>query len=305
MLKHLLRGTALSLVASAALAAAPDAALQAALQKVADQAKPGTLGVLVMDPATGQSVSVNAHRPYLMMSVFKAPIAAAVLSQVDAGTLRLDRKVHLVPADIVGGSAVPSTGAALKSGAKDFTVDELLHAAVTQSDNTAVDALLRVLGGAATATRFLESKGVHGMRIDMGEGDLGRMFEAKGSDAVLASHVNSSTPEAAAAFLRKLQAGELLSAGSTQKLLALMTAQVIPNRVRAGLPAGYQLADKTGTSGTEDGHRAAFNDIGIITAPDGSKRIVVLFLAHSPASSDQATAWFAEIGKLTAASMSR
>lgn len=303
MLRQLLRGAALSLVTTAAMAAAPDAALQASLQKVADQARPGTMGVLVMDPATGQSVSINAGRPYLMMSTFKAPIAAAVLSQVDAGKLTLDRKVHLAPADIVDGSAVPSVGATLKAGPRDFTVDELLHAAVTQSDNTAVDALLRLLGGGSVATRFLEGKGVHGMRIDMGEGELSRLFEKKGVDAVLASHVDSTTPEAAAAFLRKLQAGELVSSGSTQKLLGLMTAQVIPTRIRAGLPPGYELADKTGTSGTRDGRMAAFNDIGIVTAPDGQKRIVVILLAEARATPEQATKWFAEVGKLVAGSM--
>lgn len=303
MLRQLLRGTALSLVTTAAMAAAPDAALQASLQKVADQARPGTMGVLVMDPATGQSVSINAGRPYLMMSTFKAPIAAAVLSQIDAGKLTLDRKVHLAPADIVDGSAVPSVGATLKAGPRDFTVDELLHAAVTQSDNTAVDALLRLLGGGSVATRFLEGKGVHGMRIDMGEGELSRLFEKKGVDAVLASHVDSTTPEAAAAFLRKLQAGELVSSDSTQKLLGLMTAQVIPTRIRAGLPPGYELADKTGTSGTREGRMAAFNDIGIVTAPDGQKRIVVILLAEARATPEQATKWFAEIGKLVAGSM--
>jgi beta-lactamase class A len=303
MLRQLLRGAALSLVTTAAMAAAPDAALQASLQKVADQARPGTMGVLVMDPATGQSVSINAGRPYLMMSTFKAPIAAAVLSQVDAGKLTLDRKVHLAPADIVDGSAVPSVGATLKAGPRDFTVDELLHAAVTQSDNTAVDALLRLLGGGSVATRFLEGKGVHGMRIDMGEGELSRLFEKKGVDAVLASHVDSTTPEGAATFLRKLQAGELVSSGSTQKLLGLMTAQVIPTRIRAGLPPGYELADKTGTSGTREGRMAAFNDIGIVTAPDGQKRIVVILLAGARATPEQATKWFAEVGKLVAGSM--
>ncbi|KJV23997.1 hypothetical protein VI08_20545 [Luteibacter yeojuensis] len=299
----MLRGTALALVASTALAATPDATLQAHLQAVADQARPGTLGILVMDPATGGTVTVNDHRPYLMMSVFKAPIAAAVLASVDAGTLSLDKKVALTPADIVEGSAVPSVGEALKAGPKAFSIDELLHAAVTQSDNTAVDALLRVLGGGKAATAFLTGKGVQGIRIDMGERELGALFDARGGDAVLASQVNSATLHGAAAFLRKLQAGELVSPASTQKLLGLMTAQVIPNRLRGGLPAGYQLADKTGTSGTRDGRMAAFNDIGIVTAPGGGKRIVVVFLAEARATPEQATKWFAEIGHEVTATM--
>ncbi|QWT21420.1 class A beta-lactamase [Bacillus sp. NP157] len=308
MFIQLLRGTALALVASTALAAAPPpapASLQNGLQAIANKASPGTMGIMVLDLKTHATTRVNADRPYLMMSVFKAPIAAAVLARVDAGTLALDRKVRLVPADIVDGSAVPSVGAQLKAGPRDYSVDELLHAAVTQSDNTAVDALLRLLGGGAEATRYLTGKGVRGMRIDMGERDLATQFTEKSVAAVLASHVNSTTPDGAVDFLRMLQEGKLLSPASTTKLLGMMTAQVIPNRIRAGLPTGFQLADKTGTSGSRDGRMAAFNDIGIVTAPNGDKRVVVVFLADAPATPEQATAWFAEVGGLVAADMQK
>jgi beta-lactamase class A len=324
MLMQLIRGMALSLAVGSAFAAPADAALKASLERIASDARPGTLGIVVMDPASGTSVKVNDGRPYLMMSAFKAPIAAAVLARVDSGELKLDRTVHLVPADIVPGSAVPSLGKRLEAGPVDVSVEELLRAAVTQSDNTAVDALLRLLGGGDVATRFLESKGVHGMRIDFGERELslqlndlkpgekppaGESDDAadrrvkRGFDQVLASHVNSTTLDAAAAFLEKLQAGALVSPSSTNMLLGMMTAQVIPNRVRAGLPAGFQLADKTGTAGTYQDHLGAWNDMGIVTAPDGRRMIVAVFLSDSPAAPKQADAWFAEIGRLVAASM--
>lgn len=324
MLMQMLRAVTLSLVAGSVFAAPVDTGLQASLDRIASEARPGTLGIVVMDPATGKSIKVNDDRSYLMMSAFKAPIAAAVLARVDSGELKLDQKVHLVPADIVPGSAVPSLGKRLEAGALDVSVEEVLRAAVTQSDNTAVDALLRLLGGGHAATGFLESKGVHGMRIDMGERELSLMLNGrkpgekpvagesdeaadarvkKGFQAVLASKVDSTTLDGAATFLDKLQSGALVSPSSTNMLLGMMTAQVIPNRVRAGLPAGFQLADKTGTAGTYNDRLGAWNDMGIVTAPDGRRMIVAVFLSDSPAKPKQADAWFAEIGKAVAASM--
>jgi beta-lactamase class A len=324
MLKQLFCGMALTLAVGSAFAAPADGDLKASLDRIASQARPGTLGIVVMDPANGKTIKVNDGRGYLMMSAFKAPIAAAVLARVDSGDLKLDQTVHLVPGDVVPGSAVPSLGVRLKAGPLDVSVEELLRTAVTQSDNTAVDALLRLLGGGAAATRFLESKGVHGMRIDMGERELSLMLNGlkagekppagesddaadqrvkRGFEAVLASHVDTTTLDGAVAFLDKLQSGALVSPSSTKMLLGMMTAQVIPNRVRAGLPAGFQLADKTGTAGTYQDHLGAWNDMGIITAPNGRRMIVAVFLSDSPASGKQADAWLAEIGRLVAATM--
>lgn len=304
MLKSLFCAIALTLAgpALAASTASPAASdgLQASLQKIADKAKPGIMGIIVMDPVTGQVAKVNASRPFMMMSVFKAPVAAAVLSQIDAGKLTYTQKVHLVPADVAKGSAVPSVGERVAKGPADFTVDELLTAAVTQSDNTAVDALLRLAGGGTVVTQYLEGKGVQGMRIDMGERDFGLLFARLGYPAVLDAKENTTTLDGAATFLRKLQAGELISAASTKRLLDMMTAQVIPNRIRGGLPAGYSLADKTGTGGTVNGHLSAWNDMGIVTAPDGHRTIVAAFLRDSTATQEDRNALFAELARVVA-----
>jgi beta-lactamase class A len=324
MLMQVIRGMALSLAMGSAFAAPADASLKASLERIASEARPGTMGIIVMDPASGKTVKINDGRPYLMMSAFKAPIAAAVLARVDSGEIKLGQTVHLVPGDIVPGSAVPSLGKRLEAGPVDASVEELLRAAVTQSDNTAVDALLKLLGGGPVATRFLESKGIHGMRIDFGERELSlRLNDLKsgekppadesdeaadrrvkrGFGEVLSSHVNSTTLDGAATFLDKLHSGALVSPSSTNMLLGMMTAQVIPNRIRAGLPAGFQLADKTGTAGTYQDRLGAWNDMGIVTAPDGRRIIVAIFLSDSPATPKQADAWFAEIGRLVATSM--
>ncbi len=82
--------------------------------------------------------------------------------------------------------------------------------------------------------------------------------------------------------------GESLSPASNQLLLKWMTESTSPKRIAAKLPAGTIVAHKTGTSNTNaQGLTAATNDAGIVTLPDGSHLIVVVFVSDSMA--DQAT----------------
>ncbi len=294
------------------------AELQHALNVLAQRAQPGMLGVDVLDVRSGIEVQVNAHRAYPMMSVFKAPVAAAILSQIDSGQLAPGQKVTLKRADVVAGSAVPSIGAGFHGEQMTFTVDQLLTATVSQSDNTAADALVRVAGGPQAITAFLRAHGIEGMRVDLDEAGLGRIFEdlgpgekraapespqqahrryARGYKAFLGDPRNRSTPVAAVTFLRKLRNHELLSPTSTRHLLRLLQDQTVPRRLRASLPSDIQLADKCGTSYSLDGETAAYNDIGILTWPDGHSVIVAAFLMGSRASRAQRDALFADLAR--------
>jgi beta-lactamase class A len=303
---------------SATAAEAPDARLQQTLAKLANAARPGVLGITVLDLDTRVRTRINADRAYPMMSVFKAPVAAAVLAQVDAWRIRLDQEVTITRDDVVVGAAVPSIGAHFSGEQMHFTVDRLLSATVSESDNTAVDALLRLVGGAHVVTDFLRMHGIDGMRVDLGEGDISRISDdtangqiipkdetdqaalvrqRRGYRAYLHDPRNRATPDAAADFLEKLWVGHLLSKDSTRRLLGLMYGQTTPNRMRAGLPAGVRFADKCGTSYSLDGETAAYNDIGIITWPSGHTVIVAAFLTASEADKKTRDALFAEIGK--------
>lgn len=305
-----------------AWASGADVHLRDALTRLAERAKPGTLGVTVVDLETHERTRINADRGYPMMSVFKAPVAAAVLAEVDAGRIALGQEVTIDRKDVVGGSAIPSIGAEFKGEQMRFTVDRLLVAAVSESDNTAVDALIRLLGGPAVVTRYLRDHGIDGMRVDLSEGDVGHIFDdtangqtipenetetaraarrQRGYQAFMADARNTTTPDAAADFLEKLWRGKLLSKASTQRLLRLMYDQTVPNRMRAGLPPGVRFADKCGTSYTLDGQTAAFNDIGIITWPDGHTVVVAAFLTGSRADAKTRNALFADIARAVAA----
>jgi len=301
---------------------APDASLQRTLDALSQRARPGTLGIAVLDLHTGAEVAVNAGYAFPMMSVFKAPVAAVILAGVDAGKLSLQQKVTVTHAEVVSGSAVPSIGANFHGERMTFTVARLLQAAVSESDSTAADALLKVAGGPQAVTAFLRTHGFEGMRIDMGEAGVARIFQdlqpgeqlpahesaqalrerrRRGFSAFLAAPDNRSTPHAAVAFLRQLQSGALLSAESTRYLLDLMAAQTVPNRLRSGVPQDIRVADKTGSSGSLDGWTAAFNDIGILTGADGHTVIVAAFLTDSHASDAEREALFADIGRAAAA----
>lgn len=302
----------------ASLAAAPPS-LQKELTGLAAQARPGTLGVTVSDLRSGRTWRVNADRPYPMMSVFKAPLGATVLSEVDLGRISLDQTVVIRRGDLMTGG-VSRIAATFHGDQETFNVRQLLAAAVSHSDNTAADVLLKLVGGPQAVTSFLRAHGVLQMRVDRDEAAIARELEFRrvegqetpaqrdlrlreGYATYLRDPRDRATPDAAALFLQKLWRGELLSTASTRHLLGLLYAQTVPDRLRAGLPAGVRIADKCGTSYTLDGMTAAFNDIGILTWPDGRTVIVAAFLTGSHAPATRMNALFKTLAAAVAADL--
>jgi beta-lactamase class A len=296
--------------------------LQSQLITLAHSAMPAQLGIAVLDLSSGKTWGLNADVPFIMMSVFKAPVAAAVLSQVEAGKLSLDQHVTLAPGDLVEGSAVPSIGAQLEAGRTRFTVRELLTGAVSQSDSTAVDALIKLLGGPQTVTAFLQRNGIVGMHVDTDERDIGRVSnhllpgatisaketkvqalkrEKLGYADMLADTRNRTTPSAAVDFLRKLAAAELLKPQSTELLIDLMRKQTVPSRLRGGIPTGADFADKTGSSMTVGARNAAWNDIALMKLPDGRQIFIAVFLKDTAMPKPQRDLLFADIARAVAA----
>ena len=283
------------------------------LQEIVDRAKPGVLGVAVCDVRTGQVEGLNLKRPFPLRSVFKAFLAAGILSDVDAGKLSLGQKVTLAPGDITDG-----VGPVDHSRGGTFSVRELLRAAVIPSDNSAADALLVLYGGPDKLTEWLKQHGIEGIRIDRDERaiardehgvpadlDPGRNASALAPQISAAAHRqafaaaltdprDTATPEGAIAFLVKLQQGQLLSADSTKLLLGwLREVSTGPGRLKAGVPSGTKLAHKTGTSGECDGVTLATNDIGLATLPDGRTLAIAAFLTASPAAESKREALLA------------
>lgn len=294
--------------------AQPYKVLQTRLEGLVRSVNTGSLGISVLDMQSGAQWRINSDQPFPMMSVFKVPVAAAVFERVDQGHISLQQPITVSRAELRPGASVIREN--FRGERMTFTVQQLLQNSVSRSDNTAIDALIKLIGGPAAVTSFLRSHGIEGMRVDLDEGGMSDLLTHVGPtmpkpvhetpdtkdrrlrlglQAFLADPRNRSTPDAAVAFLKKLQGGTLLSPPSTRHLLDLMHQQTTPRRLREGLPEGVMLADKCGTSTTLNGVTAAYNDIGIMTWPDGRQVIVAVFLSASKASQAEREKLFSRI----------
>jgi beta-lactamase class A len=249
----------------------------------------GTLGAAVRLVETGETVVLNGDGRFPMQSVYKAPIGMAVLHEVDAGRLSLDASIRVEAADLVpSGMHSPLRDAHPKGGV--VPLRELLRLSVEESDGTASDVLLRLVGGKAKAQGYLSSLGVEGIRIETTEGEMGRDYQAQ--------YRSWATPGSAVDWLAALQQGKDLSPKSRALLLGWMTAtKTFPTRLKGRLPAGTEVAHKTGSSGSREGVSAATNDIGIITLPDGRHLAVAVFLRDSKADDAARNAAIAKVAR--------
>lgn len=255
-----------------------DQDLQKQIEQIAAAAK-GHVGVAAIALETGESVSLHLHDHFPMQSVYKLPIGMAVLQQVDAGKIRLDQKVRLTKDDFIS----PGQHSPIRDknpNGVEISVIELLRYAISESDGTASDVLIKLAGGPDAVHGYLNELKIDEMIVLNTEKQLGQ-------DQTL-QYRNWATPEAAVALLRALHERQGLSEISQALLLKLMT-ESIPgaNRLKGLLPGGTSVAHKTGTSGTVNGAAAATNDIGIITLANRRHVAIAVFVSDSPA--DEAT----------------
>ncbi len=243
--------------------------LRQRIEQIARTAQ-GRVGVAATILETGQSVTLNGQQRFPMQSVYKLPIAMAVLDRVDRRKLTLDRKVRIEASDIVPNSVVLDK----KIQGKEFTVAELLQYMVSNSDNTSGDVLLRLIGGSKVVTPYLQSLGVNDIIVANTEQELARDKSVQ--------YRNYAIPDATIVLLRTLQEGRGRSASSQSLLLRLMTETSTGlKRIKGTLPKGTVVAHKTGTSSTVEGVTAATNDVGIVTLPNGHHFAIAIFVSDA------------------------
>jgi len=262
-------------------------ALQAQMEEHARVTR-GPVGVAATLIEPGQTVTLNGDRRFAMQSVYKLPIAMAILTRVDNKSLTLDQKVEIKPQDYV--SRREHTIALDYPQGANLSITELLDYMIAESDGTACDALLRLLGGPEAATKYVRELKVNDITIATYEAD---MF----ADPSVASQ-NFSTPLAMIEVLRLLQTGNVLSTNSRQLLLDLMIkSRPGPKRIKGLLPPEMQVAHKTGTSGTRNGVTATTNDVGLITLPNGQHLAIAVFVSESKANLPTREAVIAKIAR--------
>ncbi|MEW2133936.1 class A beta-lactamase [Streptomyces sp. NPDC005435] len=230
------------------------------------------LGVYAHNTRTGRTVTYRAGEPFAMCSLFKAFAAAAVLRDHSgrggrAGRTGLDEVIHFPPADILPNSE--HSAAFVETG---IPVRDACALAVRYSDNTAGNLMLRRIGGPAGLTRFFRSLGDGVSRLDRWETDL--------NTAIPGDPRDTTTPYAIGRSLERLALGRALDGAGRRQLVAWLRGNTTSTkRFGAGLPAGWTLADKTGT-----GSYASAHDLGVAWTTRGTP--VVLAVLSTKAERD-------------------
>ena len=240
----------------------------------------GRMGVCAQGLEDGRLEQLNGDERFPMQSVYKLPIAMAILDGVERKTLTLDRRVRLTRRDMTDVRFHSPLRDRYPQGGIELSVRDLIRAAIVDSDGVASDALYALVGGGARVTAYVRALGIRDMVVVATEREM--------SSDEMAQYRNYATPRAAAALLRALVEGRGVSAAARHLLLDDLAASTPgPDRIKGQLPPGTAVAHKTGTDATRNGLTRATNDIGIVSLPNGHHLAIAIFVKDS--TSDEAT----------------
>lgn len=232
----------------------------AALFTLPPQQSDAVIGLTAVDVETGQRLSVRGTERFPMGSVYKFPIALTVLRRADLGTLRLDQEVTIEPAGFGPGWSPLRDGA--NGQPITLSVRELVRHMVSISDNTASDALLRLIGGPIAVTTRMAELGFGGIRVNRSEKEMAHDLHQPGGVERYASDARDTvTPDQMADLLVAFHAKrDGLSEASHDLLMQFMRGTTTgPRRLKAAMPANAVVAHKTGTM------PGTVNDAGLVT----------------------------------------
>lgn len=267
----------------------------------------GRVGIAVESVDEGWIVQSNGDTRLPQQSVSKLWVALTVLDYRDSGRLRLDDPVTVSRQDLTLFHQ-PIAALAAREGGYETTVGDLLTRAMTMSDNTANDRLLQVVGGPTAVRDMIRRKGLGNIRFGPGERllqagtagltwrpeySVGNAFTLARSklssetrlsayERYLADPPDGAAPAAIAGALTKLKLGQVLSPASTQWLLSTMeSSKTGKQRLRGAVPYGWTFGHKTGTGQDLSGRTAGYNDVGLLTAPDGRSWAVAVMIGDT------------------------
>ena len=258
----------------------------------------GRLGVAAQELSSGLNVSINGDETFAMASAYKIAVATKVLDLVDKGELSLDQMVD-VPQDMYVAGVVAIAERFPYPGVQ-FSLANLIYPMITESDNTATDVCMGLVGGPAAVTENLRRLGITDFRVDRTVREI--LMDFYGLPAVTPEAVveaisknpalvpaqvdpnpdfeadprDHTTPNAYLKLLLAIDGGTAMSAESREFLLGVMSrTRTGAGRLKGLLPKGTPVAHKTGTLG------GVANDVGYITLPDGRRFAIAVFTNSS------------------------
>lgn len=274
----------------------------------------GHAGVAIHDVERGRTVQYKGDQLFPQQSLSKLWVALAALRKVDEGTFDLSEHVTIMRSDLTLFHQ-PVRKIVLARGAFHTNYADLLRRAITESDNTANDMLLKRVGGPNCVRNALNDTGLADIKFGPGEREMQsalaglewdpsfsfgkRFFEVRKTvpaaerkiafDNYVANPVDGATPIAIAEALAKLAQGELLEPATTAVFLDMLDqVKSGPNRLKGGVPEGWSIGHKTGTGQVLDtvppgviGAQTGYNDAGLLTAPDGHRYAIAVLIGRT------------------------
>ncbi len=257
----------------------------------------GPLGIALHDSATGERFLHRAGQRFPMCSTFKLLLAAKILKTREIGrpacrdmeevaACPRDEAVKILADDIVAPS--PFSKPLVGGFAKPL---DLAQAMVTLSDNGATNAALRAIVTPAELTRWIRGLGDPVTRLDRNEPAM--------NSEDLSDPRDTTSPSAMLALSRALLSGRVLRVADRDLLLQWMAdSQTGKDMIRAGLPAGWKEAHKTGAS-----EWRARNIVSVITPPSGKRIWVAAYLFAAKSELAERNRHFPALGRAIAESV--
>ena len=236
-----------------------DSAAKARLKKI-ERDFGGRLGVFAVNTSDGASLGHRAGERFPVCSTFKVLAASAILRRSAREPELLQERIKFQKSQLVTYSPITE-----KHLAQGMTVAELCAAAIQHSDNTAANLLLKMLGGPRALSAFARSIGDSQFRLDRWETAL--------NTAIPGDPRDTSTPGAMGHSLQRLVVGNALEVREREQLRDWMLGNTTgAARIRAGVPEGWKVGDKTGS-----GDYGTANDIAVLWPPKQEPAIVAIY----------------------------
>lgn len=223
----------------------------------------GKIGVYAINTNNNQIIAYRADERFTVQSTMKLIGVSALLKKSTNNKNLLQEKIHYTKNDLMFWH--PITGKYVTSG---MTPEALSEAAISYSDNTAMNLLMKKFGGPQFVTDFAHSIGNMTFNVEHYEGDLNSNRE---------DPHDTSTPKDMAISLQKLTLGNVLTLDQRTQLVTWMKNNTVGyKRIRSGVPNGFTIADKTGS-----GDYGVANDLGILWSPLCKPIVLAIYTAQN------------------------
>jgi beta-lactamase class A len=221
---------------------------------------------MAINTANNQQIEYRSNELFPFCSTGKVMVVGAILKASESNPQLMQRQLHYSKQDTESSGYAPITGQHIKDG---MSVSALSQAAIAYSDNGAMNQLLQILGGTQMVSTFAKSIGDNKFNLVRTEPQL--------NTAIPGDERDTTTPVAMALSLQKLSLGTALDKKQQAQLQEWLKANTTGDkRIRAGVPKGWTVGDKTGT-----GSYGTTNDVAVIWPPQAKPIVLVVYFTQN------------------------